>query len=324
MKQENFLFVDIVSSIFLLILLMVNFLGLLYITDANFGVSLIISLLVVVFYYFILQLLKRSKERMANKRYKDPGMLFFFIFFIFGTGSFLLFTHLINIEHNVKPHIQSEAKQIVSEAKEASENYFALASDAMQTFESNFKRKLQAYKQTRSNILWDELSNEPYKLPEAILKSPSNAIDIAESSNAILQAHRSKIALNKKNIDSLQVQQVASSTAPILYWDRLNVMKSYLKMNQALEETEVYINARIKELPVQKEQITMVQRNASLPLDHPVRLAQLHKPDYLVPAVIVLIMHLFILIPFFTHKIRIYPRLSEGDSNHARKGTIEL
>lgn len=324
MKQENFLFVDVVSSIFLLILLMGNFLSLLYITDANFALSLGISMLVVVFYYFILQLLKRDKERMANKGYKDPAMSYFFVFFVFGIGSFLLLTHLINIESNVKLQIQSEANEVVSEAEDASNTYAAIASDAMQTFESNFKRKLQAYKQTRSNILWDELSNEPYKLPETILKSPSSTIDITESSNAILQAYRAKIAINKKNIDSLQVQQVVRSTAPILHWDRLNIMKSYRTMNRALEQAEVHINARIKDLPIDKEPIALAHQNESIPLDNPIRLAQLYQPNYFIPAVIILVTHLFILIPFFTYKIRIYPRVSGGDNNQSRKGAIEL
>ena len=62
MKQENFLFVDLVSSIFLIALLLGNMFGMLYITDGNIAISLIGSLLIVVFYYFILQMLKRNKE----------------------------------------------------------------------------------------------------------------------------------------------------------------------------------------------------------------------------------------------------------------------
>jgi amino acid transporter len=324
MKQESFLFVDIISSIFLLILLIGNFFGLMYITDANFGVSLIISLLVVVFYYFILQLLKRNKERMANKGYKDPAMFFFFVYFVFGVGSFIIMSHLVNIEDNVKPQIQAEANRVVSEAKKASDAYYNLASDALQTFESNFKRKLQEYKISRSNILWDELSNQPYNLPESILKSPSNTIDIVESSNAILQSYQSKIEVNKKNIDSLQIQLVVHTTAPILYWDRLNIMKSYRAMNQRLKETEDYINARIKELPVKKESIVLASQSESIPLDNPFQLAQIYAPNYIVPAVIVMIMHLFILIPFFTHKIRIYQKVSDELDSKTHKGAIEL
>ena len=62
MKQENFLFVDVVSSIFLLILMMGNFMGLLYITSGNYAISLLISLFIVVCYYFIIQVLKKNKE----------------------------------------------------------------------------------------------------------------------------------------------------------------------------------------------------------------------------------------------------------------------
>ncbi|SKC08078.1 hypothetical protein SAMN05660841_04092 [Sphingobacterium nematocida] len=324
MKQKNFLFVDIVSSIFLLVLFMGNFLGLLYITDSNFMVSIIASLLVVVCYYFILQMLKRNKERMANKGYKDAGMLFFFFFFAFGIGSFFIITHLINIEKNVKVQLQTEAEQVIEKAKSASEIYHSSAMDAMQTFEANFKTKLQAYKETRSNALWNELSNEPYKLPESILKSPSSTIDVSASSNAILQSYRVKIEANKKNIDSLQIQNIESITGTILRWDRFNVMKSYLKLNAGIAATETYINARIKELPVQKESIKIAYSGTHIPLDNPFQLAKQYKPNYLIPAIVVLIMHLFILIPFFTHKIRIYPKSSNQRDENSRSGAIEL
>lgn len=324
MKQENFLFVDIVSSIFLLVLFMGNFLGLLYITDSNFMVSIIASLLVVVCYYFILQMLKRNKERMANKGYKDAGMLFFFFFFAFGIGSFFIITHLINIEKNVKVQLQAEAEQVIEKTKSASELYHSSAMDAMQTFEANFKTKLQAYKETRSNSLWNELSNEPYKLPESILKSPSSTIDVTASSNAILQSYRVKIEANKKNIDSLQIQNIESITGTILRWDRFNVMTSYLKLNASIAATETYINARIKELPVQKEPIKIAHSGTHIPLDNPFQLAKQYKPNYFIPAIVVLIMHLFILIPFFTHKIRIYPKSSIQRDENSRYGAIEL
>lgn len=64
MKQENFLFVDVVSSIFLLILMMGNFMGLLYITSGNYAISLLISLFIVVCYYFIRNRLMHGNIRL--------------------------------------------------------------------------------------------------------------------------------------------------------------------------------------------------------------------------------------------------------------------
>ena len=62
MKQQNFLFVDIISSFFLLLILTGNFMGLLYITEGNIALSLLGSLVLVVCYYFAVEQLKQNKE----------------------------------------------------------------------------------------------------------------------------------------------------------------------------------------------------------------------------------------------------------------------
>ena len=66
MKQQKFLFVDIISSFFLLLILIGNFMGLLYITEGNLALSLLGSLVLVVCYYFAVEQLKKNKEACAN------------------------------------------------------------------------------------------------------------------------------------------------------------------------------------------------------------------------------------------------------------------
>ena len=100
MKQENFLFVDVVSSIFLLILMMGNFMGLLYITSGNYAISLLISLFIVVCYYFIIQVLKKNKEIMVNKKYATPASLFFIVFLVFVFVFFLSLYSLVFVYFN--------------------------------------------------------------------------------------------------------------------------------------------------------------------------------------------------------------------------------
>lgn len=322
MKQDNFLFVDIVSSIFLLILLLGNFLGLMYISDANFMISLIASLFIVICYYFILQLLKRNKERMANKGYKDSGMWLFLVFILFGVFSFVCITHLYNIETNVKGVIQNEATTALDEVTIASYSYDTIANDALQTFEAKFKNKLQAYKNTRTNILRNELSNPPYQLPESILNSPSSSIDVAASTNAILQGYKVKARENKKEIDSLYINKLDANAKSILAWDRISISQSYANLSKHLEEVEKNINIKINELPAKKEGFKFKKTTDDLPLNSPIRLAKLFKPDYLLPAIAVIVMHLFILIPFFTYKIRMYSK--NANENTTSSGSISL
>jgi len=81
-KQDNFTFVDVVSLIFLVILFIGNFFGLLYFTSGNFPISIAISALVVVLYYAIIQLLKKSKQKMVTQRYKSPATILLVLFVV--------------------------------------------------------------------------------------------------------------------------------------------------------------------------------------------------------------------------------------------------
>ena len=111
MKQQNFLFVEIVSSIFLLILLIGNFLGLLYITDGNIVISMLSSMFLVVCYFFAILFLKKNKEQMMKHKFLHSSLLFWFFFIILGAASFFLMSHFITIEYQCKQQVQNEAKQ---------------------------------------------------------------------------------------------------------------------------------------------------------------------------------------------------------------------
>jgi len=328
MKQENFLFVDVVSSIFLLILLLCNFFGILYITEGNMLLSLAVSLIIVVCYYFVLQLLKRNKERMLNQGYlKSTASLFFIVFVVFGLISYVFMIHLVNIEKNSKKAIQKEADEKVLLVKDLATQYDKRANESMQTFEALFKGKLQAYKNQRTNVLRNELGNPPFNLPEAILNSPSASIDVSASTNAILNAYQVKYNNNHKLLDSLVFKKADSYNQIFQQWDRLNLAANYLALNDFVKISATLVNEKIKELPVDNEPIKVTISDKDLPLNSPIALAKIYSPDYLLPLIIILIMHAFILIPYFTYRVRKYnsPRLKDAEAEIInRGGTIEL
>ena len=109
MKQQNFLFVDLVSSIFLLVILIGNFMGLLYITDGSVVISILASLFLVVCYFFVVQQLKKNKEAMIKKNFLDFSLLFWAFFLMLGFVSFTLMSHFINVEYNCKEKHQRRA-----------------------------------------------------------------------------------------------------------------------------------------------------------------------------------------------------------------------
>ena len=110
-KQEQFAFVDIVSLIFLVILFIGNFFGIIYLSGGNLPISVVISTLIIVFYYAIIQVLKKKKQVIVSKKYKTAQVAYFFIFIVFGAISAVFLTHFINIESNVKPKVQQEVNE---------------------------------------------------------------------------------------------------------------------------------------------------------------------------------------------------------------------
>ncbi|MEJ5964221.1 hypothetical protein [Pedobacter immunditicola] len=319
MKQENFLFVDVISSIFLLILLLCNFLGLVYVTEGNMLISLAGSLLVVIFYYFVLQLLKRNKERMFNVGYlKSPATFFFAVFIVFGLVSYFFMIHLVNIETNCKVKLQKEAEEKMTLVKKLTTDYKNVANESLQSFEAKFKNKLLAYKIHRTNILRNELSQAPFSLPDAILNSPSQNIDVTASTDATLNAYRIKISENNILLDSLIFKKADYYTKSFNQWDRLNLSTNYNDLNNFVKTSLILVNDKIKELPINNEPFLISIKDNELPLENPVKLAKLYTPNYVIPFIIILVMHLFILIPFWTYRVPIYRR----SQNNGRKGEV--
>src|SRR5690606_28160613 len=106
------------SSFFLVILLLCNFLGLVYLTNGNLLISLLSSLLIVICYYFVLQLLKKNKQRMSDVGYmKSPASIFLVVFIVFGFSSYVFMLHLVNIETNCRAQLQKEAEEKMTSVK---------------------------------------------------------------------------------------------------------------------------------------------------------------------------------------------------------------
>lgn len=331
MKQENFLFVDVVSSIFLLVLMLGNMMGLLYITDGNFMISLLISLFIVVCYYFIVQMLKKNKEFMANRCYIAPQSLFFLVFLIFGAVSFVLMSHFLNIEMNAKQQIQQEADQKIQKVNSLAAIYDQRSEQALQNYEGELTGKLKDYKNTKSNQLRNELSLEPYNIDEQVLAAPQ-FIDVPAIVDSKLQPYRIKVVAGQKMVSQL-ANAAGTYRSTFDNWDRMSLVNSYKNLNKYVADSYLKVNEKIKELPLDKTPIKLKMDQRQLPLNNPLELNRIYQPNYLIPALLVLLTHVFILIPFFTYKVRVYQnskgcfgtkgKLPNG-SEQKTKGTIEI
>lgn len=326
MKQQNFLFVELVSSIFLLIILIGNFMGLLYISDGNLAVSLLGSLFLVICYFFVIQMLKKNKEAMYKNKFMHSSILFWVFFLMLGFVSFTLMSHFINIEYNCKDQIKDEATQKIKLVDSLSAVYQKRAKADMLNFEAQLKTTLTQYQSTKSNFLKDSLTKDPYMVDATVLSNP-NFIDVSQVAVAKLTPIQLKITSNIKNIDSTIKLNSRKYQAVFDNWKRLSLMASYSKLNQYVEDNIRMLNLKISELPLDKTPVNVTYNEGQIPLNNPSKLNKLYPPKQLLPLFIIAIIHLFILIPFLLHQVRGYKSSSSPKKSKQSKsttGTIEI
>lgn len=305
MKQQNFLFVDIISSFFLLLILIGNFMGLLYITEGNIALSLLGSLVLVVCYYFAVEQLKKNKEAMYRNNFLHKSAVFWLFFLVLSYVSFNLMAHFINVEYNCKNQIKAEATAKLNLVDSIAEVYKKRAKTDLANFEAEIKTKLLIYKNTNNNVLRNELVAEPYNVAASGLNNPT-FINVNEVANAKVTPYATKIAANIKNIQKT-INDARPKYQSVFYnWKRFSLVETYAKLNQYVEDNVTLINAKIAELPLDKSQIPKPHFQKQFPLNSPSELTILYKPNYWIPIIFIILTHLFLLIPFFTHKIKGY------------------
>lgn len=324
MKQHNFLFVDIISSIFLLVMLIGNFMGLVYITEGNLVISILASMFLIVCYYFVVQLLKKNKELMIRNNFIHYSLIFGAFFIMLGFISFYLMSHSINIEYNCKEQIKKEATTKIKLVDSLVAIYKRKSSEDMLNFEAELKTKLTAYKSTGSINTKNDLIKDPYKVDATILAN-SAYIDVRQVAGAKVTPCLLKIQKNTKNMDSTIILNSKKYQSVFDNWKRLSIMSTYTKLNQYVDENLVLINTKIAELPLDKTPILISFDKTQIPLNSPSKLNKIHPPKIAFPFIIILMIHLFILIPFFTEKIRTYTTFTNTeDPKKKQKTTIEI
>lgn len=313
-KQDHFAFVDVISLIFLVVLFMGNFYGLLYLTSGSILISFLISALIIILYYTLIQILKRNKQSMVTQHYRTPFSLLFLIFGILAIGSFVLMSHALNIETNAKPKVQAEVAQEIAQVEKLSSVYQERVKKNLQDYEGELTKLLSEYKKKRTATLKDALSTDPYTIDPQILASFSKNIDVAELAKAKIQPYRVKAQENEKDITT-RITQAQQFNKAFEEWKWLRVTSDYKKLNQYITESYDLVNEKLSQLPMQEEPLTYAGAPKGLPLDSFWQLNKHYTPNYLIPLLVVAAIHLFILIPYFTYKVRAYVGKEENQED---------
>jgi hypothetical protein len=328
MKQKDFLFVDIISSIFLILLLFSNFFSLNYLTHGSITVSLIISVILVICYFFIVDLLKKNKEVLYKNKMIHFSSLFVFMFLGLFAISFYMMQHLINIEFNCKDEIKKEAEFKLSQVDNLVNLYKSQSSIDLQDLGASLKTKLMEFqKSPKSTTLYNELKNAPYNIDESILSNPVN-INIDDVTNSAISPISLKIENNIKNLDSTITLNTDKQRDIFVNWKRMSLISAYDELNSYVATTQNTVDVMLRQLPINKQTSSLKLEDSKLPLDSPSLLSKKFEPNFLISFISILIVHCFILIPFFTTKIRGYSSTgsSRNKSNISseNKGSIEI
>ena len=322
MKQQNFLFVDLISSIFLLVILIGNFMGLLYITDGNLVISILGSMFLVICYFFVVQLLKSNKEEMVKNNFLHRSLLFWVFFLMLGYASFFLMSHFINIEYNCKEQIKKEATAKIKLVDSIASAYKKRSKDDVLNFEAQLKTKLTLYKSTKNIVIKNELVQDPYKVDAGVLINPE-FINVDQVASAKVNPYQLKIETNNQNIEKTISLNSKKYQGVFDNWKRLSLVATYSKLNQYVEENIGLINTKIAELPLDKTPIKVSFNKNQIPLNSPTKLNKLYPPQITLPLIVIIIIHLFILIPFLSHKVRGYKNSTPRNNSNNSKGTTE-
>jgi hypothetical protein len=272
MKQENYKFVDLVSGVFLLILFFFNFLALLYMFEGNMVFSGLLSFFITTLYYFVVEQMRKNKESLIRQGFKHFSLLFISFFLLLSFVSFILMSHVINVEFNAKQDIQEEAQQKLQ-----------LVTDFVTLYESRSSTDLADYQSQLS-----------LKYTQDIVIGKVNIYQTRVNNSKLFL----KNELTKNNEKFNKVFQ---------NWQRLNLMKTYTNLNQYLDKSEDIVNKKLKELPLNKSPLH-IERNFNsinqLPLNDVLKLSKFYPPKYGFTFLVILVVHLGILLSFFLTKTR--------------------
>lgn len=291
--------------------------------------SLLCSVLLVVCYFFTIQLLKKNKEAMLKNKFLHTSLLFWIFFTLLGFVSYNLMSHFINIEYNCKNAVIKESSEKLQVVDSAFFQYQKRSKEDIANFDAQLRSKLNDFKNGR--IPSKPLTDSPYNIEPNVLSGNKSYLNVNAIAAAIINPKQLKIEQNIKNIDSTISINNKKYQSVFDNWKRLSLMGTFIKLNQYVDDNINNINKNIEELPLNKTPLTFRFNQNQLPLSNPKELNKLYPPDYKIALIVILLTHIFILIPFFSHKVRGYVnssnkknKIDSQSENISKGGSIEI
>jgi hypothetical protein len=313
MNINRFHFVEIVSTLFQIILFVGNFLGFLYLFEGNIAFSIAGSILISILYFFLIQLLVDNKEIMYKNKFLHATSMFwgFYIGLAFFSG--YLLTHYINIEFNAKKAIQQSAYEKIDVVSKAIDIYKKRSSSVLVDYEMSFKTNLNNYKFNNDLNSYNILVGPLHNINPISIKNKNFSIDkiVAEQ----LSPMQFKIETNLHILDSVFKTNNQKYETVFKNWRRLSLMQTYVNLNDYVEKSTNIINEKIKELPLNNNPVKFSFNKNTLALSSPSLMRKQFDGNIILPFILIVIIHFFLILPFVTQKVRIYTKPSSSGRN---------
>ena len=309
-KQERFTFVDVVSLIFLFLLFVGNFIGLLFLSS-NLWIAAGVGGVIFLSYYGIIRLLKRNKQILVSKHYKTPLSMLFVGFLLLAVVSGVLTSHAVNIQFNTKEQVQAEVGEKVALVEEFFTIYQTAAGTSLQEYEGLLERKLNSYKKKPTQALKNEILAMPYMNASDLddIKR-TNVKDIIRLKK---EEHSRGELKDEEEINQL-INQAKVYRENFRKWNWLVVATDYKELNQFVQESYDRVATLCSQLPYPPKKLPALEMDTTrLPLDSFRELNKRYTPNYLLIVGGFLLIHFFILIPYILEKVRVYRTEQEKD-----------
>lgn len=309
-KQERFTFVDVVSLIFLFLLFVGNFIGLLFLSSSLWiaaGVGGVIFLS----YYGIIRLLKRNKQILVSKHYKTPLSMLFVGFLLLAVISGVLTSHAVNIQFNTKEQVQAEVGEKATLVEEFFTIYQEAAEASLQEYDALLERKLNSYKKRPTQALKDEILSMPYM-------NASDLDDIKRTNVKDIVRLKKEEHTRGEQRDEAEINQLINQAKVyrenFRKWNWLVIATDYKELNQFIQQSYDRVAVLCSQLPYPPKKLPTLEMDTThLPLDSFSELNKRYTPNYLLIVGGFLLIHFFVLIPYILEKVRVYRTEQEKD-----------
>lgn len=309
-KQERFTFVDVVSLIFLFLLFVGNFIGLLFLSS-NLWIAAGVGGMIFLSYYGIIRLLKRNKQILVSKHYKTPLSMLFVGFLLLAVVSGVLTSHAVNIQFNTKEQVQAEVRGKVAMVAEFFTIYQKSADTSLWKYEGLLERKLNSYKKKPTQALKKEILAMPYM-------NASDLDDIKRTNVKEIVEIKVGEHTRGEQRDEAEINQLINQAN--LYrenfrkWNWLVIATDYKELNQFIQQSYDRVVVLCSQLPYPPKKIPALEMDTThLPLDSFSELNKRYTPNYLLIVGGFLLIHFFVLIPYILEKVRVYRTEQEKD-----------